>query len=104
MPLTARELARLAAGQLGEPEPLEHRPDPLRSGLPRNLEQAERDVLPYGKVREQRVLLVQEPDPPILRPDPGPGPAVEPDLIPEQDPARVGAIQPGEAPEDGRLA
>ena len=57
--LAAGELMRPGALEVGDPEPLEVL---VRRVLARVL-----DVLPHGHVREEGVLLEDEPDPPALR-------------------------------------
>jgi len=93
LPLAARELAGPCVGEVRDSKALEH--------LPHALLAAERDIALDGQVREERVLLEDEPDAPLLR-----RPArrrVEPDLVAERD-AAARPREPGDRAQRRALA
>ena len=71
----------------------------LRSGAP-----AEGDVAAHGHVREQRVLLEDQAHRPPLGRQVDLRGGVEPRPIAEGDAPAIGSQQPGDGPQDGRLA
>jgi hypothetical protein len=54
-------------------------------------------------VREERVLLEQQPDPPLVGRQEQIRRRVEPDLVVERDPPGGRPDEPGDPPQDGRL-
>ena len=77
LPLAARQLARLRVREVRDAEALEQLADPLLA--------AEGDVPRDAQVREERVLLEDEPDASLVGRG-GRRPGVEPDLVVERDP------------------
>ena len=98
--LAARELRRVTAGVAGKLDQLEQLVDPcfdLGLGKLPHL-QAERDVLADRHVAEQRVVLEDEPDAPLLHRQ------LRRVLAGQLDAAGVGRLQPGDDPQDRALA
>ena len=62
------------------------------------------DVLAHGQVREERVVLEDEPDPPFLGPQEHASLRVEPGLVVAADPAGGGLDEAGDRVQDGALA
>src|SRR5712692_7074553 len=62
------------------------------------------DVLAHAHVREERVLLEDEPDAPLVRLAEDPPRGVEPDLAVERDPSHRRPREPGDRPQHRRLA
>src|SRR5437868_5958239 len=62
-----------------------------------------RDVLAHGHVREERVLLEDEPDAALVRRTRDAPLGVEPDLVVERDPAPWRTHEPGDRAQDRRL-
>ena len=98
--LAAGELVRVALVVAGEPDDAEQLVDALAHALLRLLAdlQPERDVLAHGHVLERGVVLEHEADPAPLRRDVGRVGAVDLDL------AAVGLLEPGDDPQQRRLA
>ena len=104
LPLAARKLVRIAAREaleLYQPQQLHHPLANLRLGRPgpaRPHAQAEGDVLEHAHVPEQRVVLEDEPDLALAR--------IAPDhvLAREADLAAIRELEPGDDPEQRRLA
>ena len=94
--LATGQVRRLLAGEVGDVEALEQVVDARRA--------AERDVRPHGHVREERVLLEDEPDRARLGRQVDAGPRIEPGAIAERDPPAVGAAQSGHRAQHRRLA
>src|SRR5574341_1412273 len=70
----------------------------LWPGPPRPHAQTERDVLEHRQVPEKRVVLEDEPDVPVPH-------VVGRRVLPvDDDPARVGGLEPGDDPQERRLA
>src|SRR6185436_13500089 len=65
---------------------------------------AVRHVVRDRHVREEGVVLEDEPDRPLLRPEVDVRLAVEPQGLAERDPARVGAGEPGDRSQHRALA
>src|SRR5262249_43008828 len=96
LPLAAGQLARLRVREVADPKAVEQ---VLDARLP-----AVRDVLAHGQVREEGVLLEDEPDRPLLGRQLDAEAAVEPGLGPPRDPARLGPREAGDRAQDARLA
>ena len=62
------------------------------------------DVRAHGEVWEERVLLEDEPDAPLLRTPVDPQRRVEPDLVAERNPARARTHESGDDAQRRRLA
>ena len=92
LPLAAGELARPRVGEVRDAEALEQLGDALLA--------AEGDVALDAQVREERVLLEDEPDAPVL--GRAAGRRIEPDLVIDRDPAGR-PRQPGDRPQHGAL-
>ena len=93
--LAAGEVAGPGAGEVRDPEALEQLVDALAA--------AEGDVATDVEVREERVLLEDEPDRAPLGRQIDAGVAVEPELVAERDPPDVGPQQPGDRAQHARL-
>jgi hypothetical protein len=65
---------------------------------------AERNVPPHSEVREERVILEHVTDRALFGLPVHAPCRVEPEVVTELDPARVGSRQPGDEAQDGRLA
>src|SRR5581483_6184164 len=89
LPFPAGELRGLRVGQIRDPEALEQLVDPRATAVA--------DVRANGHVREERVLLEDEADTPLLRP------LAEPVLAVELD-ASVSLREPGDRAQQRRLA
>src|SRR5919197_4924058 len=87
LPLTAGEGGRPCGSEVRDPEALQQTSDRA----------AERDVVPHGHVREQRVLLEDHPDGAVLRRQRGPLALVEPHAALRLD-------EPGDRAQQRRLA
>ncbi len=104
--LTSRELAGTAVGQLGQAEPL----DPVLSGLASSRSTRspgawrEGDIVAYGQVREEAVVLEHDPDRTVLRRHPGVRLGVVEDHVTELDRPGGQRLQPGDDAQEGRLA
>ncbi|GAQ68276.1 hypothetical protein SsS58_08735 [Streptomyces scabiei] len=90
--LTTGQLARLAAAEPGQARDLQRLPHPAADLVLRNAPQGERegDVLTDRHVREEQVLLEDEPQAPLLRREAGDVPAAD------GDGAGVGFAEPGD--------
>ena len=93
--LSTREVGWTSAGERGDPEALEQ--------LPHAPPAAEADVRLDGQVREERVLLEDEPDRAPLRRERDPSLGIEPGLRTELDPARGRPEQSRDRAQDARL-
>ena len=100
LPLAARELGRVAVAEASSCTSSEQLVDPLADlGLrPLAHRQPERDVVAHGHVLEGGVVLEDEADVPLLRRERGRV------LAGDQDLALVRPLEPGDDPEQGRLA
>ncbi len=90
--LTTGQLTRLAAAEPGQARDLQRLPHPPADlGLAHPAQgERERDVLTHGHVREEQVLLEDEPQAPLLRRQPG-------DVtVPDGDGAGVGFAESGD--------
>jgi len=96
--LATRELGHTRAGEVSDPEALEH----ARNRSP--VARPERDVPAHVQVREERVLLEDEPHAPPLGGQVDATSAIEPGLTPEGDEASLGAQEPGDRAEHAGLA
>ena len=94
--LAARQRARAGVAEMGDAKPLEVLVDALLAGI--------RDVLADGHVREERVLLEDEADAPLVRLQEDVALAVEPDVVVERDRSPPRPDEPGDRPEHRRLA
>ena len=95
LPLAARELARLRAGECREPEAIKQPVDPRPS--------AELDVLANAQMRKERVFLEHEPDRSLLGRQVDAVFGIEPDLATDRD-AAAGRHEPANGPQEGRLS
>ena len=95
LPLAARELGRPRLRKVRDPEPLEVLVDAAAAAVG--------DVLAHVHVREERVLLEDEPDPPLVRLAEEPAAGVEPDVAVERDPARRRPDEPRDRAQHRRL-
>ncbi len=93
--LAAGDGIRALAREMVDAEALQQLAGPIAS--------AERHVLPDRQVREQRVLLEDEADRPLVGVERDPLGAVEPRVLPERDAPAIGTAQPGDRPQHGRL-
>jgi hypothetical protein len=93
--LAARERPGALLRERGETEAFEQRVD-------RSVSASERDVRPHAQVREERVVLEDEPDVPLFRRQVGA--LVEPDLVAERDSSAVRPREPGERAQERRLS
>ena len=96
--LAARQRARALAGEMADAQALEQRADV------RVARAAEGDVGAHGHVREERVLLEDEAHRAALGRQVDLRGGVEPRALAERDAPAIGAPQPGDGPQDGRLA
>ena len=94
--LAARELLGPRPRQVRDPEPLEQ--------LVHAVAAAEADVRLDGEVREERVLLEDQPDPPLFRGQIHATLGVEQHLVPEHDPPPARPDEAGDRAQRGRLA
>ena len=94
--LTAGQRVRPRVGEVGDTKPLEVLVDALLAGIG--------DVLADGHVREERVLLEDEPDAALVRLAGRRARAVEPDVVAERDRAPRRPDEPGDRSEHRRLA
>ena len=103
--LAARQLVRVALGQVAELDELQHLAHPLLLGRALDPPQPERvaDVLGDGHVRPDRVRLEHDAALPLLRRHERLGRAVEHDAVADRDAAGVGAVQAGDRPQRRRL-
>ena len=95
--LAARELGRARGGEVPDPEPLEERFDRAAAGT-------EGDVRPHAQVREEGVVLEDEPDSPPVGREREPERGVEPGLAVERDAAASRLGEPGDDAQRRRLA
>ena len=100
LPLPARELRRVAVAEVLELHEVQELVDALGDLRLRALAhlEAERDVLAHGHVLERRVVLEDEADVALLRRE------RRRVLAGEEDLAGVGRLEPGDDPEQRRLA
>ena len=99
-----RDALLLAAGELGRPRVRERGDvEPLEQLVHARAARV-RDVLAHGQVREQRVLLEDEADAPLVRLLEDLPRRVEPDLVAVRDAAALRPREPGDHPEHGGLA
>ena len=96
--LAAGDLAWPCVGEVTDAKPVEQ----VANGSP--VGRAERDVRADGEMREQRVVLEDEPDRPALRRQVDAAPGVEPRLVVECHAPALGAHEPGDRPQHARLA
>src|SRR5205823_9136880 len=104
LPLTARELRRVARLETSEAEALDDLGAPAQALRARPATKAEGHVGGDGEVREERIALEDVPDAPGLRRQVHARGAVEEDAVIHDDAAGVGPEQPREALEGQRLA
>src|SRR5581483_8630180 len=104
--LAAAELGGIAVEQIGRVYELRDLLDPLGCLVAPDLPHTKgvRDVLADGHMRPQCVRLEDHADVPLVRRDVDVASGVEGDAVSERDRSRVGGLEPGEAPEDRRLA
>ena len=86
LPLATRELAGAGAGEMRDPKALQQVVDSLSA--------SEGNVATHVEVREERVLLEDEPNRAALRRKVDPGRGVKPNLRTEGDAAMLGPKQP----------
>jgi hypothetical protein len=94
--LTARERGRLGVGEVGDSEAFEVFVGALLAGVG--------DVLADSEVREERVLLEDKADAPLVRVAKEPPVSVQPDLIAESDPSSWRTDKSGDCSEHRGLA
>jgi len=94
--LTAGERGRLGVSEVGYPQPLEV--------FVRALLARVGDVLLDCQMREERVLLEDEPDAPLVRFPKEPRVGVQPNLVAERDPSPWGADETGDCSQHRSLA
>src|SRR5690606_26053548 len=100
--LAARELVRVAAGQVGEPHEFEHLAHALPAAVAGQAVEPEAHVRLHREVREQRVVLEDEADAAALGRHRAR--AVVDDAAADEDRARGGRLEPGNEPQQRGLA
>jgi len=102
--LAAAQPVRFAVGFGGEVHPLEHRGGAFAPFLPRQVAQHQFEVFADGHGGEERVLLEEVADFPLLRRQVDPLFGIEQHAAVEDDPPGVGRFDPGDAFERHALA